>query len=91
MQSVQQLGYGLGDRGTWVLTPAKVRDFLSSSKHPDRRWSTSSFPFNGCQGAHCSGVKLPGCEAENSASPDVEAKNEWSFTGISHTPQCSVL
>jgi len=33
---------------------------------------------------------MPGREAENSASPSVEVKNQWSFTAISHTPQYSV-
>ena len=57
-QSVQQLGYGMGYQGNWVLTPAKVRDFLSCSKYPDRRWGSSSFVFNGCQRAQYSGVKV---------------------------------
>jgi hypothetical protein len=57
-QSVQWLGYGLGD---WDSIPDKGKDFffLFSSPRPDRLWGAPNLLSSGYQGLFRPGLKWP--------------------------------
>jgi hypothetical protein len=66
-------GYGLGDRGVGVLSPDRVKNFLSFTSSRPALGPTQT-PVQWVTGALTPGVKRPGREADHSPPTSTEVK-----------------
>jgi hypothetical protein len=72
-------GYWLDGRGS---IPVRGKKYFSTTRRPDRLWSTPSFISNGYRGALSPGVKWTGREADHSHPSSAEVKKTWIYTAI---------
>jgi hypothetical protein len=78
------LGHRLDNQGVEVLSPSRVNNFLFSTSSIPAPGSTQP-PIQWVPGAHSTGVKQLGHEADHSPLTSAKVKETWIDTATPHT------